>query len=80
MVAHGSCRCRCYSGTFILLIITKSLGIWSPVVAVLGLGLVALGCMGECGCVGEWVRGCVVLPGCGGPGWWSWVVGLRWWV
>ena len=29
------------------------------------------------GWVSTWVRGCVVLPGCGGPRWWSWVVGIR---
>ena len=49
---------------------------WSPVVVVLDLGLVALGCMGEwvrgCGTgtgvgVGEWVRGLTRV-------WGAWVV------
>ena len=49
---------------------------WSPVVVVLDLGLVALGCMGEwvrgCGTgtgvgVGEWVRGLTKV-------WGAWVM------
>ena len=40
MVLHGSCRSRCYQGTFTYWIITKSLDFGSPGVVVLGVSLV----------------------------------------